>query len=159
MIDLEQKSRRAIKAYPQEGDPKLIEHRQVLLNEEEFQKVKNFEKEHASPEIVARSYVLPHRRLLNPVLKATYTHAIRDDQVALFFETETPEYRQIYVSACKTPDGLWFLVPNRKKEGSNLFPGKPPRGLFTLVAAPAKTQMRVDYSRRESPPNQKAPHP
>jgi hypothetical protein len=157
MMDLEQRIRRAIKTYPQEGDPKLIEHRQFLLNEEEFQKISNFEKEHASPEVVAKSYVLPHRRLLNPVLKATYTHAIRDDQMALFFETESPAYRQMYVSVYKTPEGLWFLVPNRK-DGTNLFLGKPPRGRFTLVAGPVKTEMKVDNSRRESQPDPKARH-
>jgi hypothetical protein len=127
MVALEMEKREILQKYPQEGEPSFTRYKGRLLTEGELESVKAFEQEHASPRAAADSYVLllTSLRVWNPVYSGTYPHKYRGDVVAVYYLTEKPDTRRVYVATCKTSEGLWFVCP-RAGQRDNLVTGKPP---------------------------------
>ena len=139
-IDLEQERRRSLVKFPEPGDPRLSEHKNLLYTAEELEQVKTYEREHATPRAAANAYIKALEdkgnltRDKNILTRDTgyaglYKNTKAEDSYVVCYNTPPvggfPQPVHVYV--LKDKEGYWQVVP-LSTDGIHVMRGPPPTG-------------------------------
>lgn len=144
--DFEQERRQILHKFPEPGDPKLVEHKGLLYTQEELDRRKAFEEEHAKPRKVAASYMrslIAKGLVSRPAFAGFYKNPKGKDSYAIAYKVASVNGRKVlgdtvHLYVFKDKQGYW-QVSAFSQDGVHVKLGPPPRE-FQSAPDPGKEE-------------------
>src|SRR5262249_22721598 len=132
--ELEQERRRILVKFPERDDPQFIEHKNLLYTREELDKLQAYEKDHATPNIVADNYLKSLESKPGAMIRRTgyvglFKHPQKPDSFAVCYTvTSRGTNKQLaHVYVFKDQAGYW-QISTFSPDGVHVMLGSPPTG-------------------------------